>query len=95
MEQRWRYQRKDGTPIWLAFDPEFRCIYCEEPVKLLSMGGPAVCCPCDCGNSRKTGKKWSSSEYSMLLHNARRRIEDMSADPVWAEYEVAHLTKAR
>jgi hypothetical protein len=78
--QRWRYEKQDGTAIWLPFDPAFLCIYCNEPVGSLSMGGPAVCPACDCGNNRD-GSTWSMEQASRFYDNARRRIEELPIDP--------------
>lgn len=49
--RRFQYTTTDGTEVWLPFDPNFPCIYCEKPVCSLSMGGPAVCPSCDTGNN--------------------------------------------
>lgn len=88
LEQRWRYQKRGGQPIWLGFDPHFLCVYCERPVGSLSAGGPAVCPSCDCGYS--DGKRWDLATYSRLANNARRRFEEMPYDESWNLYEAAH-----
>ena len=93
MVQRWCYHKQDGTPIWLAFDPDFACVYCEKPVGNLSMGGPAICPSCDCGYT--DGKQWDLRTFWKLADNARRRFEEMPDDPKWAEYEAAYRAHGR
>ena len=93
LEQRWRYQKQGGQPIWLDFDPHFLCVYCEQPVGALSSGGPAVCPSCDCGCSG--GKKWDFDTFWKLSNNARRRFEEMPYDESWNLYEAAHKANAR
>lgn len=90
MEQRWRYQKRDGTPVWLRLDPDFLCIYCEQPVRELSMGGPAVCGTCDCGRNKTTGEKWTMDEAAVLIRRANKRIDDLPHDPIWETYEASH-----
>lgn len=36
----------------IEYDDEDPCIVCGEPVISASMGGPAICGWCDCGNCR-------------------------------------------
>lgn len=91
-EQRWRYEKTDGTPVWLAFDPAFRCVYCDRPVGALSMGGPAVCSACDCGYSA-AGIEWTYADFKGLATNARRRIDELPPDSAWAEYESDYRRK--
>jgi len=91
-EQRWRYQKRDGKPIWLPFDPAFPCIFCERPVTELSCAGPAICGSCDCGHNAD-GTKWSNNDFSQFARNANRRIDDLPDDPVWAAYEADYRTK--
>lgn len=92
MIQRWRYADSNGRAIWLAFDPNFLCIYCDRPVRDLSMGGPALCPACDCGYS--DGKRWDMDTFARLTANARRRINDLPDDPAWAQYEAAFAASA-
>lgn len=91
LEQRWRYQKRSGQPIWLAFDPCFLCVYCDRPVGNLSLGGPAVCPSCDRGYS--DGKQWDMETFARLCANARRRFEEMPYDESWNLYEAAHKAK--
>lgn len=93
MEQRWRYQKQSGQPIWLGFDPFFLCVYCERPVTHLSMGGPAVCPECDCGYG--DGRQWDFETFSRLSKNARRRFEAMPFDESWNLYEAAYKAKCQ
>jgi hypothetical protein len=88
-EQRWRYQKSDGTPVWLPFRPEFPCLYCDHPVTSLSFGGSAVCPACDCGINRD-GTQWTGDDLYRLMKNAKRRLDGMPDDPTWDEYEIAH-----
>lgn len=90
LEQRWRYQKRDGTPVWLRLDPDFLCIYCDEPVRALSMGGPAVCSTCDCGINKTTGKHWDLYEAAKMYRHANKRLDDMPHDPAWDTYEASH-----
>lgn len=91
-ELRYRYEARNGKIIWLAFDPAFLCIYCNEPVAALSYGGPAVCPGCDCGVN-KDGTKWTSDQMYRYFRNAKERLNDMPLDPVWSEYESAHQNR--
>jgi hypothetical protein len=86
--QRWRYEDRNGRAIWLAFDPAFLCVYCEQPVGELGYGGPAVCGACDCGCHRD-GTPWGQDFYR-LAKNANKRFAEMPSDPVWDEYEQTH-----
>jgi hypothetical protein len=88
-EQRWRFQDRSGRVIWLPFDPDFLCIYCEQPVSHMSMSGPAVCGSCDCG-CHADGSRWTPSEAFALYAKANRRLDELPTDPIWAEYEAAH-----
>lgn len=72
----YQYRDSNGDEFWIAFDPARACIYCEEPVKSLSMGGPALCGACDCG-MHKDGTKWSHQEYPALLARARRNLDNL------------------
>ncbi len=93
-EQRWRYERRtDGAIIWLPFRADFPCIYCERPVGALSLGGPAVCCACDCGINAD-GSKWTSDDLYRLMRNAKRRLDELPDDPAWADYEAALRARA-
>jgi hypothetical protein len=90
MEQRWRYEKRDGTPVWLAFDPDFSCVYCDQAVGQLSMGGPAVCGKCDCGYSKTTNEPWTIDEAMLAYQHANERIDALPNDPMWAEYETTY-----
>ena len=81
---RYRYEKSNGSPVWLEFDPLFLCLYCEEPVLHLSHGGPGVCPRCDCG-------PWKNGDeaYAAIL-NARRRLDELPFDEAWSIYERAH-----
>lgn len=71
----WLYHATDGREIWLPFDPAFPCIYCQEPVERMSMGGPAVCGSCDCG-SHRDGKKWTPQEaFQRMYPTASKRLD--------------------
>jgi hypothetical protein len=71
----WLYHATDGREIWLPHDPTFPCIYCQEPVGDMSMGGPAVCGSCDCGNHRD-GRKWTAQEaFQQMYPMARKRLD--------------------
>jgi len=85
-EQRWRYQDRNGRAIWLAFDPSFPCIYCDESVRELSTGGPAVCPSCDCGQF-----KGPYQEFNNVFAHARKRLIDLEDDPIWKEYEMLYI----
>lgn len=69
------------------FDPSVPCIFCEQPVGALSMGGPLVCPACDCGNyrhdyhiERLRGKPWTEGhDWPKFWANARRRTEAINA----------------
>lgn len=89
MEERWRYMDRSGRIMWLAFNPGFLCVYCEQPVGALSTGGPAVCPSCDCGNNRD-GSKWTSDDFYRQARNANRRFDTMPDDPLWEKYEAGH-----
>lgn len=91
LEQRWRYEKQTGQPIWLGYDPLFLCVYCDRPVGNLSAGGPAICPSCDCGYSN--GKQWDHGAFACLSHNARRRFEEMPYDESWNFYETAFKAK--
>ena len=95
MEQRWRYEKGDGTPVWLPLDPSFLCVYCDEPIGELSMGGPALCGTCDCGYSKKTREKWTFEEAILMHRHANERIDTLPPDPAWAEYEAEYNKKSR
>lgn len=74
----WQYHATDGREIWLPFDPAFPCIHCQLPVERMSMGGPAVCPACDCGNHRD-GRKWTAQEaFQHMYPNARRRLDEIA-----------------
>jgi hypothetical protein len=75
---RYRYEKSNGSPVWLEFDPLFLCLYCDEPVLHLSMGGPAICPRCDC----------KASTDAIL--NARRRLDELPFDEAWPVDERAH-----
>lgn len=79
LEKRWRYQKADGTAVWLAFDPSFLCVYCNHPVGSLSMGGPALCPAC--------GTFPDGSNFSMFYFQAAKRINELPTDPLWEIYE--------
>jgi hypothetical protein len=71
----------------LGFDPKTPCIYCEQPVERLSMGGALVCPACDCGYYRsdhpdksKRGKPWRGMDAVMFLTNARARLAPPTAE---------------
>lgn len=90
-EQRWRYAKGDGRPVWLPFDPTFPCLYCDEAVGSLSFGGPAVCPRCDCG--RGANGEWTIREAMVITRHARERLDALADDPIWQAYEIA-ITKA-
>jgi hypothetical protein len=81
LAQRYRYEKYDHSPVWLEFDPLFQCLFCEEPVRHLSMGGPAICPRCDCG-------PWKTyAEAAAAIMRARRRLDEMPFDEAWSIYE--------
>lgn len=56
------------------FDPTFSCIFCDEPVGSLSLGGSAICPYCDCGHHRD-GRQWTAEESAAFHENAKKRTE--------------------
>lgn len=89
-EQRWRYQKADGTPVWLALEIGRPCFFCETPIDGLSMGGPAVCGACDCGNNYD-GTKWTFNQLNAFSKHFKKTLEGLPVDPAWDVYEKAHL----
>lgn len=87
LEQRWRYEKRNGQPIWLGYDPLFLCVYCDRPVGHLSFGGPAICPSCDSGYS--DGKRWDHGTFAQLSQNALRRLDEMPYEESWNLYEAA------
>jgi hypothetical protein len=85
---RTRYQKSDGTPVWLEYDPLFPCIYCAEPVGALSTGGPAVCARCDCGQGPLF---FDYNATIVTMAKARDRLDAIPFDESWALYESAWL----
>lgn len=73
-ETTYQYRTSKGEEFWIAFDPERLCVWCELPVGSLSMGGPAICPACDCGNHRD-GTKWGSAEYPSLQKRAWKNMD--------------------
>ena len=69
----------------VGFDPEVACIFCEQPVGALSMGGPLICPACDCGHYRRDyhierlrGKPWTQGpDWAKFQMNAKRRMADL------------------
>lgn len=80
----YQYRTSSGEEFWIAFDPTRLCIYCEQPVGSLSMGGPALCGPCDCGYHRD-GKRWSAQEYPTMEKRARKNLDEMAPNLVKSE----------
>lgn len=74
MPQKWQYRKSDGTEIWLGFDPKRLCVYCDDAVGSLSLGGPAVCPSCDCGRN-KDGSLWTLEQAHVGIRNARAKID--------------------
>lgn len=68
------YTKSDDTTFETVLDPNFLCIYCEQPVVEASMDGTAICPWCDCGVNRD-GTKWTPQEWQQRFTNARRRLE--------------------
>ena len=67
----------------VGFKPDTLCIFCEQPVGSLSMGGPLICPACDCGSYRqdhpdklKRGKKWGG-DMPIFYANAKRRMAEL------------------
>lgn len=83
--QLWRYEKADGTPIWLPFNPAFPCLYCDRPVGALSTSGPAICPGCACGR-KENGKRFRAIDY----HHAKVRLEELIIDPVWDATEIEY-----
>lgn len=54
------------------FDPAFPCVYCEEPVDSLSVGGSAVCPWCDMGRNRD-GSLWDYDTMKKRFANYEKR----------------------
>ena len=69
----------------VGFDSKTLCIFCEQPVGSLSMGGPLVCPACDCGQHRRDyhierlrGRPWTEGhDWPKFYANARRRMDDL------------------
>ncbi len=57
----------------LGFSPDFPCVYCDQPVEALSMGGSAVCPRCDMGRHRD-GTKWTYQETLDFFAKGRERM---------------------
>ena len=89
MEQRWRYSDDKRRPIWVAFNPDFACIRCDEPVMVLSDGGPAFCSACSRGVG-DDGEPWDYRTLQARLAHARRRLNELPTDPIWREYELRY-----
>ena len=92
---RYRYQKSDGTPVWLPFDPDFSCIYCNAPVNALTKrSGPAVCPFCDCQVNFR-GMKWGPDEAKRRRESAKLRLDSLPSDPAWKVYEQYHKERNR
>jgi hypothetical protein len=73
----------------VGFDPSVSCIFCEQPVGALSMGGPLICPACDCGHyrhdyaiERLRGKPWNQGhDWAKFYTNARRRMSALAVQP--------------
>lgn len=85
----YQYRTSNGEEFWLAFDPERKCIYCEEPVGSLSMGGPALCPACDCGN-HGDGNKWTHQEFPLLAKRARQNLDALAPKVVGTQQKLVH-----
>ena len=75
----------DYTPLGgskIEYDPNYPCIFCKEPVNFASMGGTVICGACDCGISKKTGKRWTPEEYAILSRNAREWYEEKDSEMI-------------
>jgi hypothetical protein len=55
------------------FNPDFLCIYCEQPVVALSVGGSAVCPWCDMGRNRD-GTEWTYPTMKARFANGEKRL---------------------
>ena|SRR2546426_7474334 len=55
MKQIARYRKVGGGEIEVEYDDESPCMRCGEPVIGASMGGTAICGPCDMGKCRYCG----------------------------------------
>jgi hypothetical protein len=58
----------------VGFDPAALCVFCEQPVGALSMGGPRVCPTCDCGCNRD-GTPWSLEDFDRMQINLRKNLK--------------------
>jgi hypothetical protein len=93
MKQVARYQKIGGGTFEVEYDDESPCLRCGEPVIGASMGGTAICGPCDMGKCRYCGVSimvlreevdGGASKRHILSHMKWHQQHDK--DPTTAEY---------